>query len=143
MNIENEIKILKNYNPDTLIMIKIGVFYHVYGKDASIISYLFGYQIKKVSKLNTCGFPISVLEKILSRLEEEKVFFKVFNNNFDVENENKQKMQNTYEKIYNDSYKYLLKKNRIEEINVYLMENINTDYINKKIEAIEKIINDV
>ena len=52
-------------------------------------------------------------------------------------------MQNTYEKIYNDSYKYLLKKNRIEEINVYLMENINTDYINKKIEAIEKIINDV
>lgn len=143
MNIENEIKILKNSNPDTLIMIRIGAFYHVYGKDSSIISYLFGYQIKKTSKLNTCGFPISVLDKILSRLEIEGIAFKVLNSNFDVENESKKEAQNTYEKIYNNSYKYLLKKNKIEEINIYLMENINTDYINKKIEEIEKIINDV
>lgn len=143
MNIENEVKILKNSNPDTLIMIRIGAFYHVYGKDSSIISYLFGYQIKKTSKLNTCGFPISVLDKILARLEIEGIAFKVLNSNFDVENESKKEIQNTYEKIYNNSYKYLLKKNKIEEINIYLMENINTDYINKKIEEIEKIINDV
>lgn len=143
MNIENEVKILKNSNPDTLIMIRIGAFYHVYGKDSSIISYLFGYQIKKISKLNTCGFPISVLDKILARLEIEGIAFKVLNSNFDVENESKKGIQNTYEKIYNNSYKYLLKKNKIEEINIYLMENINTDYINKKIEEIEKIINDV
>lgn len=87
--------------------------------------------------------PISVLDKILARLEIEGIAFKVLNSNFDVENESKKEIQNTYEKIYNNSYKYLLKKNKIEEINIYLMENINTDYINKKIEEIEKIINDV
>lgn len=31
-----------------IVLVKIGNFYQVYGKDAYIISYLFGYKLKKV-----------------------------------------------------------------------------------------------
>ena len=47
-------------------MIKIGDFYHCYGKDAYIISYLFNYKLRKTREnYYTCGFS----EKSLSKVE--------------------------------------------------------------------------
>ena len=58
MKNDNIIKTMKEINPETIILIQIGAFYHVYGKDSYILSYLCGYQIKSVeNSYNTCGFP--------------------------------------------------------------------------------------
>ena len=60
MKIENTIKLFKEIHPETLILIKVGSFFHAYGKDSYILSYLFNYQIKKIQiNYSTCGFPIS------------------------------------------------------------------------------------
>ena len=40
------IKTIKEVHPKDLVLVKIGSFYHIYGKDAYIISYLFGYKLK-------------------------------------------------------------------------------------------------
>ena len=45
-------------------MFLIGNFYHVYGRDADIISYLFDYKIKDVDGVKECGFPISSINKV-------------------------------------------------------------------------------
>ena len=37
MKIENTIKIMKEIHADRIIMVKIGPFYHCYGRDAVII----------------------------------------------------------------------------------------------------------
>ena len=60
MKKDNVIKTIKEINPETVILIQIGAFYHAYGKDAYILSYLCDYQIKSVeNSYNTCGFPKS------------------------------------------------------------------------------------
>ena len=53
------IKEVKKFHQQELIIIKIGNFYHCYGKDAYIISYLLGYKLSKtIENYYVCGFPI-------------------------------------------------------------------------------------
>ena len=51
MGIINIIKVVKQVHKEDVVLVKIGKFYQVYGKDAYIISYLFGYKIKKILKI--------------------------------------------------------------------------------------------
>ena len=44
MSLENMIRSIKEIHYDYVVLIKIGAFYHAYGKDAYIIGYLFGYK---------------------------------------------------------------------------------------------------
>ena len=53
-------------------MIKVGKFYKVYAKDAYIISYLFEYKIKEEGKMETCGFPEQILNKVKANLENKR-----------------------------------------------------------------------
>lgn len=140
MSIENEVKIIKDSNPKAILFVKIGAFYHTYSKDAYIISYLFGYQLKKSQNLNNCGFTATIFDNIIKRIENEKISYIVANNKFDIESKKDFEQENNYEEIYSNSYKYLLKKNKIDEINRYLLENINDEDILDKINDIEKII---
>ena len=49
------VKELKEMFPDYIVMIKVGKFYKVYGKDSNIMSYIFEYKINEESKIDTCG----------------------------------------------------------------------------------------
>lgn len=140
MSIENEVKIIKDNYPKTVLFVKIGAFYHTYSRDAYIISYLFGYQLKKSQNLNNCGFTATILDNIIKRIEAEKISYIIANNKFEIESQKDFEEENSYDDIYNNSYKYLLKKNKIDEINRYLIENINDKDIIDKINDIEKII---
>ena len=74
MSLENMIKSIKEIHHEYVVLIKIGAFYHAYGKDAYIISYLFGYKRKSFgSNSSTCGFPKSALSYVESKLEEKKI----------------------------------------------------------------------
>ncbi|HBC84742.1 MAG TPA: hypothetical protein DCZ30_04885 [Clostridiales bacterium] len=142
MKIENTIKVIKEVHPDRVVMCKIGPFMHCYGRDAVIMSYLFDYSLKKIDNNYNCGFPNGALNKIMGTLEGKKISYMVVNraDNFAVENEEDLKENNQYQEIYSKAHKYVSKKNRINEIYNYLIENIGTNNIKGKISQIEEIL---
>lgn len=100
----------------------------------------YGYQIKSVeNSYNTCGFPTSSLNKTLKLLEDNNVDYLVTvkSLNYEVDQEMKFKSKNKYNELYNKAYKYITIKNRINKIQSYLMENINSPDIKEKIRNIE------
>ena len=143
MKLDNTIKTMKEINPNTIIFIQIGAFYHVYGKDSYILSYLFGYQIKTLeNSYNTCGMPKAGLNKVLKVLEDNNINYMVVlkSQNYEVDTEMKFKDKNKYIETYEKAYKYITVKNRINVIYNYLIENINTPDIKKKIQRVEETL---
>lgn len=68
MSVINMAKNIKDVHPDFIVCFKVGSFYHVYGKDSYIISYLFNYNIKEVKEnIATVGFPKNVVVKVMSK----------------------------------------------------------------------------
>ena len=76
MGVTNIIKIMNEVHPESILMVKIGNFYHEYGRDAYVMSYLFGYQLKSIeNNLCTCAFPVSAINKIQKELEDKKISY--------------------------------------------------------------------
>lgn len=50
MAISTMIKAIKQVHAKSVVLIKIGSFYHAYGRDSYILSYIFGYKLKKWKK---------------------------------------------------------------------------------------------
>lgn len=143
MKIENTVKLFKEINPDTILLIKMGSFFHAYGKDAYILSYLFNYQIKKIqTNYSTCGFPLSGKARVLSKLEEMEISYMVINKaeNYEVSEEVNYKSKNKYNENFNKAHKYITKKNRIDAIYQYLLENISVEDIKEKLAKVEEVI---
>ncbi|MBR3162534.1 MAG: hypothetical protein IKF17_00320 [Clostridia bacterium] len=85
MSSVNIAKNMKEIHPDWIWLFKQGAFFHVYEKDAIIILYFFSYQIKTLDdNMQNCGFPKKSINKVIARLEREKVNYIVL----DVKNEN-------------------------------------------------------
>lgn len=145
MGIENVVKIMKEIHPEKVILIKIGSFYHAYGKDSYIVSYLFDYQLKNTEKVTTCGFPKGALNKVLKNLEDNKISYVLVNkaNNYEEEDQIDFKKNNAYADYYNKSHKYIAKKNKIDAIYNYLIENINAQNIKEKINKVEEILYEI
>lgn len=142
MKYETTIKVIKEIHPNDIIFFKVGQFYHSYGKDVVIVSYLFDYSIKKLDNNYDCGFPITAINKVKTRIEEQKINYLVVNkaDNYEVYEEENFKNENSYMQIYNKAHKYINRKNRIVEIYNYLMENINSEDIKDKINEVEDVL---
>lgn len=57
---------IKRVHPTDVALINMEKFYHAYGKDAYVISFLFNYQLKRVdTNINSTGFPEATLNKVL------------------------------------------------------------------------------
>ena len=54
-----------------------GKFFEVYGYDAFILSYLFGYKIIQNGKTYKCGFPDSSITKITNKLSDLKISYQI------------------------------------------------------------------
>ena len=105
---------MKQVHPTNVLLIKVGKFYHAYGKDAYIISFLFDYQLKKVEgNTNTTGFPETALNKIQTTLEEKNINYMLISraNNYEVVEEYDFKKENTYNDVYFNAHKYQSRKN--------------------------------
>ena len=134
---------MKEIHPNTILMFRQGTFYHTFGKDAILLSYFFDYQIKTVEKsVANCGFPKNAINKVLARLEKEKINYILLDvkNNNDIEDEANFKNLNNYDKTYEKAKKIVNLKKRIYNIESYLLEEINSENINKKIIECENII---
>lgn len=129
-------------NKNNICLIKIGNFYHVYGRDSYILSYLFNYKIDMIK--HECGFPVVSLNKVLAKLEEEKINYLVIDkrNNYSVDMQQTFKDLNKYENVYNKSRVFVNSKLRIDNIYEKLIENVNKKNFQKTLGEIERIINE-
>ena len=65
MGVKNIIQAVKMVHTEYIVLVKEGSFYHIYGKDAYIISYLFGYKIKKIENVLNCSY--LAMERMLKK----------------------------------------------------------------------------
>lgn len=75
MNLNEIYEEMKQENNDAIAFIKSGKFYLTYENDATIISYLFGYKKTK----GKVGFPESSVKKVLSKLDENRISYAIYN----------------------------------------------------------------
>lgn len=145
MSIINIVKNIKQVHPEHIILIKIGKFYYSYSKDAYIISYIFGYKLKNIEEnIKVCAFSVFILNKIMAKLEENKINYIIIDrrNNYEVDEKSDNGNLNKYNLYLEKSKKYINQKNKIEEIYNYLISNIENDTNNELIKEIERQINE-
>ena len=87
MGVVNMIRTIKEIHKEDVVLIKVGTFYNVYGKDAYIVSYLFGYKLKEVEGIKMCGFPKASINKVIAKLEDKKINYLIVDrrNQYDVD----------------------------------------------------------
>ena len=145
MSITNILKTIKQIHPNEIILVKIGEFYHVYGKDAYILSYLLKYKLKFLEReqnIPTCGFPEKVLPRVEATLENKKINYILVDrrNNYDVDEFVDYKNLNEYEKEFEKAYSYMKLKIKLDDIYNYMLKNITKEEVKKIINEIEKKI---
>lgn len=145
MKVVNIVKAIKQIHPEYIVLIKIGKFYYSYSKDAYIVSYIFNYKLKIVEEnIRVCAFPVFILNKIMAKLEENKINYIVIDrrNNYEVDEKFDNGNLNKYNFYLEKSKRYINQKIRIEEIYNYLVYNIEKNENNKLIKEIESLINE-
>ena len=132
--LEKYIKLKEKY-PKSVIIIKSGNFYDCINDDAIIINKLFNYKIKELSKYIRVGFPLTSLNRVRTILTKYEINYITVDNN-DI----------TYSKFIRNNYSkyssndYFVIKNKINNINDILSNNILDSGINNIISNIEGII---
>lgn len=143
MSLENVIWSIKGKYQEYVVLVKIGAFYHSYGKDAYILSYLLGYKRKSFgNNSSTCGFPNNTLAFVECKLEDEKVNYVVIDKaqQRKVEKVIDLNTENRYTEIYNKAYKNIQIQERALNVYNYILDNIENENIKRKLEEIEEKI---
>lgn len=141
MSVINMAKNIKQVHRDSIICYKVGTFYNCYGKDSYILSYLFNYKIKTIEHdIPVCGFQKSVLPRVSSRFQKEKINYIIIDtkNNYDIDEKEEFGNLNMYNEKLNKSKEKIKVKLRVEKISKILLEKNNIELIRK----IEKIVNE-
>lgn len=120
MQHNNARKINELNNEKTLQLYKIGKFYNIYGDDAIILNYLFGYKILIDGKV---GFPESALIKVINTIEDKKIDYQIINKDGN-DVIKKYGNFNSYNKILKQALEYRNIKSRVERIQE-LINNVN------------------
>lgn len=60
--------------------------------------------------------------------------------NYEVSEEEDYKSKNKYNEVFEKAHKYVTKKNRIDTIYQYFLENISEEKIREKIKRVEEVI---
>lgn len=144
MGIINMIQKIKQIHTKDMVMVKIGKFYHCYGKDAVIMMYLFGYKLQQKDQIFFSGFPSQVLNKVKATLENKKINYLILDrrNNYEVDETQSFRNLNNYEEIYEKAKKYKTEKTHIEAIYKTLIEKIGKEGNIENIKEIEKVLSE-
>ena len=90
---------IRKLYPEHILFYYIGSFYQCFGRDAYIVSYLFGYKITYIKQdIPVVGFPKKAISKVQAKLEQKKInyIFMDVRNNYDIDFENDNKNLNEY-----------------------------------------------
>lgn len=143
MGVVNMAKDIKKVHPEYVMMYKVGNFVQAFGKDAYVISYVFGYALRATKdNIQTCGFPKNAIPKVMSKLEQKKINFIIVDtrNNYEVDEENDNKNLNTYSENFLKAQKYIKVEKRLEKIEEMLLKDVEKEGIMEKIRKIEEIV---
>ena len=143
MGVVNMAKDIKKVHPEYVMMYKVGNFVQAFGKDAYVISYVFGYALRATKdNIQTCGFPKNAIPKVMSKLEQKKINFIIVDtrNNYEVDEENDNKNLNTYSENFLKAQKYIKVEKRLEKIEEMLLKDDEKEGIMEKIRKIEEIV---
>lgn len=129
MKLKEKYTLLKRENYDYVILLKSGSFYVTYDNDASILNYLFSYQIVN----GKIGFPLKNIDKVTDELHNKSINYIIDNG------EDTEKIRKKYQKNnYSQQFEYA-KKNEFKLImNNMLLERIKF-LINSNEENYDKI----
>lgn len=136
------IETIELLNKDCICLFKIGNFYQVYGRDSYIIAFLLNYKIDIQN--SEVGFPINSLNKVLAKIENEKINYITLDsrNNYDVDLKQDFKKLNRYDKVYTKAREYVNIRIRIDKIYDNLINSIDKKEIRKIVGSVEKLINE-
>lgn len=143
MSILTIVKNIKQIHNKYILLVKLGKFYYCYGRDAYIVSYFFGYKLNLIDETTfSCGFPSESLNKVIAKLEKEKINYMIVDrrNNYDVEEKENYNKLNTYDKYFEEAKEKIGVKLRIQKISNYLIKNSNNKEIKNILIKIEKIL---
>ena len=126
-----------NVNEKDYVLIhkRAGKFYYVYDTDALIFNYLFDYKIVQGLR---CGFPDNSLDKVLNKLEDAKISYRVKYSEKIIKQKNYKNL-NDYVRISILAKKSADVKNRLD-ILVKVIKTSNLKTLEEVIESIEKCL---
>lgn len=119
------IETIKKIHQEDVVLVKVGTFYTAYGKDAYILSHIFGYKLTLIQQLDVASFPISSLNKVTAALEHNKINYILLDkrNDYDVEEQSDNNNINNYNKILKKAKEEINYNKRIEKIVKELKED--------------------
>jgi len=143
MKIIPTMKVIKEVHPECVVLLKIGTFYHTYFKDAILMNYLFGYKLKKQDNVHNCGFSDNGIQKVQYALEQKKISYIMIDRGHNYEEmEKTEQKENQYRFCYEKAHKYVFRKERIDNIHLFLMENIHDEKITDYLTKVEGVIHE-
>ena len=104
----------------------------MFGDDGIILHYLFGY--KFVVYKNCAGFPESALVKVTTKLDSEKISYKLYEK--DTLIKDVKGIKNNYKKVLKNALKQMEMENRLDRLQSKL-DAFTIDDLEKVIEGIE------
>lgn len=126
-------------------MVQVGKFIYAYGKDAYIMSYVFGYKVRLIeNNIYVCGFPRNKIKNVMATLENKKINYIILDrrNSYRVDEKSDNKNLNRYDNYLDKAIKYVKRKQKIDYIYNYLITNIEKDEIDKIIKVLKKEIDE-
>lgn len=100
--------------------------------------------VKTAKEVHMCGFPQSSYNRVIAKLEEKKINYLILDrrNNYEIEGIYDNKNLNTYFKYFEKAKKYINCKTRIENINTFLIDNMEKQDFKEIINKMEEIIDE-
>lgn len=138
-------KRLKDVHPNFLILYKSGTFYKTFGKDVYIIGAMFDYNVHIVNQnIPTCGFTMSAEKRVRTKLEENKINYKIVDsrNEYSVDVSEDYKNLNEYENELKKDFTLIKYKKVINRITEELTMHMNKPDFKDIIRKIEDILDE-
>ena len=145
MSIVDNIRTIKKIHIKDIAMVQVGKFIYAYGKDAYIMSYVFGYKVRLIeNNIYVCGFPRNKIKNVMATLENKKINYIILDrrNSYRVDEKSDNKNLNKYDAYLDKAIKYVKRKQKIDYIYKYLIDNIEKDEIDKIIKVLKKEIDE-
>ena len=91
-----------------------------------------------------CVFQLSSIHKVMAKLEERKINYLIVDrrNNYEVDEISDNKNLNNYIKYFEKAKRYINYKDRIDNINDFMLKNIDKNDFKNIITKMEDVINE-
>lgn len=110
-----------------------GKFVLSYNDDAYILHSIFNYKLVREGTKDKCGFPSTIIDKIIEKLEELNISYEIYYKNT-LESIKDYKKKNTYEKHLKDALIQVEIDKKIDLIK-YKLSRLPLENVNKQLET--------